>query len=158
MKRAIVKSQEDLDAILVDFDGVIEIRSASNKRILVEKIYKYSVEVYDNSRVKAHGSSVVAYDNGDVVAWSYCRVEAYGNSRVSAHNSDVKAYDNSHITAANGSFVEAYDSSRVKAFGSCVFDHSLGSHVEAYDNSHITAYGDCIVEAHDSSSVDYIRT
>ena len=129
MKETIVKSQADLDAIDVDYDGVIKIKCAPPDWIVVKQRYKYSVIAYDSSRVEAWGNSnVKAYDSSRVVAYDSSRVVAYGNSNVEAHgssrveawgNSNVKAWDNNSVVAYDNSNVEAWDNSSVEAWGNC---------------------------------------
>ena len=115
MKETIVKCQADLDAIPVDYDGVIKIKCVPPNRIVVKQRYKYSVEAWGNS-------SVTAWGNSSVTAWGNSSVEAYDNS-------SVKAYDNSSVTAWGNSSVKAWGNSSVKA----------------YDNSSVTAWGNCQV-------------
>jgi hypothetical protein len=90
MKEIIVKTQNDIDAIKADFDGIIKICGIG---IAVRLRYKYRVVAWGNSSVEAReNSSVVARGNSSVVAWGNSSVEAMENSSVEARgNSSVEA-------------------------------------------------------------------
>ena len=76
MKDIIVKSQEELDKLPVDYDGriIIEFGTPYN-RAVVNRRFMRSVVARGNS-------SVVAWDNSSVVAWDNSSVVARGNSQV----------------------------------------------------------------------------
>ena len=74
--KKVVKSQAELDAVALDFDGTIEIRFGTPWNPAVVK-HKYI------NRVVARGnSSVEARENSSVVAWENSSVEARGNVQV----------------------------------------------------------------------------
>ena len=96
-----VRSQEELDAIPVDFKGRIYVEFGDYfKPAIVRKKYGLSVEARENSFVEARGnSSVVAWENSSVVARENSSVEARGNSSVVAReNSSVTGQGNVQIT------------------------------------------------------------
>ena len=98
----IVKSQDELDAIPLDFKGriYIEFGTFRNKAIVKNRYY----------------SSVVARENSSVEAWGNSSVEAWGNSFVVAReNSSVVARENSSVEAWGNSFVVARENSSVVA-------------------------------------------
>ena len=89
-----VKSQDELDAIPLDFKGVIYIEFGTyyTPAIVRNKYYR-TVEAWGNS-------SVVAWGNSSVVAWENSSVVALGNSSVVAReNSSVEARGNSSVVA-----------------------------------------------------------
>jgi len=168
-----VKSQEELEAIPLNFKGRIYIEFGTcfepaivkNKYVLpviawensaVEARENSSVEARENSSVKARGnSSVKACDNSSVEAWgnssviacSNSSVIAWGNSSVIAWgNSSVIAWGNSSVIAWGNSSVEARENSSVKARGN--------SAVEAWGNSSVIAWENSSVEARENSSVE----
>ena len=84
MKEIIVKSQAELDALPIDFDGRIVIKFGTPYSCaVVNRSFKYSVEAWENSSVLAWGnSSVVARGNSSVVARDNSSVVARGNTQV----------------------------------------------------------------------------
>ena len=77
----IVTSQKELDDIPSDYRGRILIKAQN--RVVVDKMYYWSVEARGNSSVVAwDNSSVVAWDNSSVEAWDNSSVVARGNSSV----------------------------------------------------------------------------
>ena len=140
MNEITVKSQDELDAIPLDFKGriYIEFGTFRNKAIVKNRYYS-SVEARENS-------SVVALGNSSVVAWGNSSVEALGNSSVVAWgNSSVVARGNSSVEALGNSSVEARENSSVVAWGN--------SSVEAWGNSSVEALGNSSVVALENSSV-----
>ena len=104
MKEIIVKNQKELDAIPVDFDGVIKIDFGTQiNKAVIRNTYKYTVVTIKNSSVEAWGnSSVEARDNSSVVAWDNSSVEARGNSSVVAMgNGRIKAAGNAQVLDFN---------------------------------------------------------
>ncbi len=103
MQELTVKTQRELDAVKVDYNGriIITFGDAYN-RAVVRKKYKYPVEARGNSSVVAWGnSSVVARGNSSVVARENSSVVAWGNSSVVAWgNSSVVAWGNAQIVDA----------------------------------------------------------
>ena len=99
MKEIIVKTQAELDAVKVDFDGKVKILGVG---IYVKLSYRYRVEAWGNSSVVAlENSSVEARGNSSVVAW--------GNSFVVAlENSSVVAWENSSVEARGNSSVRIF--------------------------------------------------
>jgi hypothetical protein len=82
VKEIIVKTQAEMDAIDVGFDGIIKVLGV---KIIVKLKYKYRVVARGNSSVVARGnSSVEAWGNSSVVAWENSSVVARGNSSVEA--------------------------------------------------------------------------
>jgi hypothetical protein len=82
MKEIIVRNQQELDAVKIDFDGIIKILGIG---IRVSRKYRYRVEAWENSSVVARGnSSVEAWGNSSVVAWENSSVVAWENSSVVA--------------------------------------------------------------------------
>ena len=157
MQELIVKSQQELDAVKVDYNGriIIAFGDAYN-RAVVSKRYKYPVVARGNSSVVARGnSSVVAWENSSVVAWENSSVVARGNSSVVAwENSSVVAWENSSVVAWGNSSVEARENSSVVARGNSSVVARGNSSVVAWDNSSVEAWENSSVVAWDNSSVE----
>ena len=121
MDEIIVKSQAELDAVAVDYNGRIIIKfGRPYNRAIVKKRYRYSVVAWENSHVEARENShVVARDNSHVEAWENSHVEARGNSHVVARgNSHVVVWENSHVEAwGNAQIVDAARKNNVKING-----------------------------------------
>ena len=132
----IVKSQAELDAVPVDFNGRVVIRFGTPyNRAVVNRRFKYSVEARENS-------SVVARENSSVVAWGNSSVEAWENSSVEAReNSSVEAWGNSSVVACGNSSVVARENSSVVAWGNSSVEARENSSVEARENSSVEAWG-----------------
>jgi hypothetical protein len=98
MKEIIINTQAELDAVDVNFDGIIKILGIGIK---VSLRYQYRVVARGNSSVEAWGnSSVEAWGNSSVVAWGNSSVVARENSSVEAReNSSVVAWENSSVVA-----------------------------------------------------------
>ena len=125
MQELIVKSQQELNAVKVDYNGRIIIKLGEPyNRAIVKKRYRYSV---------------VARDNSHVVAWGNSHVEARDNSHVVARgNSHVVARDNSHVEARDNSHVEAWDNSHVVAWGNVqVVDAARKNNVKINGNARV---------------------
>ena len=133
LSEIVVKTQEELDAIHVDFKGsiYIEFGTQSNPAIVKHKYYR-SVVAWDNSFVVAWDNSFVeARDNSFVVAWGNSFVEAWGNS-------SVEAWDNSSVVAWGNSSVDARGNSSVVARGnSQIVDRLIGGHIKISGNARI---------------------
>ena len=129
MEEIIVKSQAELDAIPIDFDGRIIIKFGTTyKRAAVNRRFRSPVEARDNS-------SVVAWDNSSVVAWD-------NSSVVALDNSSVVARDNSSVVARENSSVEAWGNTQVVC---CNDEHNIAVRGNArivYNPKNITEYLD----------------
>ena len=137
MKEIIVKSQAELDALPIDFDGRIVIKFGTPySRAVVNRRFKYSVVARDNSSVEACGnSSVVACGNSSVVARENSSVVARGNS-------SVEAWGNSSVVAWENSSVEARGNTQVV---DCTTKHEITTSGNArivYNPKNITEYLD----------------
>ena len=123
-----VKSQRELDAIPVDFNGRIYIefgtpynRAVVNRKFnsaIVEAWENSSVEAWENSSVEARGnSSVVARGNSSVVARGNSSVEAWENSSVEAkHNAQVNDKTYSHKITTSGNARIVYDPQDIQSY------------------------------------------
>ena len=136
-----VKSQDELDAIPLDFKGriYIEFGTYYTPAIVRNKYYR-TVEAMGNSSVVAReNSSVVAMVNSSFVAWGNSSVEARENSSVVAMgNSSVEAWGNSSVVACGNSSVEACGNSSVVADGNTqVVDRLRGGKIEITGNARI---------------------
>ena len=155
-----VKSQNELDAIPLDFKGIIYIqfgtyytpafvRNKYHRTVVARR--NSSVVAWENSSVAAFGnssvearenSSVVAWENSSVVARGNSSVEARGNSSVVAmENSSVAAFGNSSVVARENSSVEARENSSVVAWGNSSVVAMENSSVVAWENSSVVADG-----------------
>ena len=155
--KKVVKSQKELDAIALDFDGVIEIRFGTGwEPAIVKQKYKARVVARENSSVEAwENSSVVARENSSVVAWGNSSVEARENSSVVAwENSSVVAWENSSVVARENSSVVAWGNSSVEAWENSSVVAWENSSVEAWENSSVVAWGNSSVVAWENSSVE----
>ena len=123
MKEIVVKSQSELDALPIDFDGRIIVKFGTRyNRAVINRRFLYSVEAWGNS-------SVVARENSSVVAWGNSSVEAWGNSSVEAReNSSVVARENSSVVAWENSSVVAWENSSVVASGNSQICDCTNSH------------------------------
>lgn len=106
----VIKSQEQVDALLDDFHGVLLVRGET--AVVVKK--------------RCH---VIARDDSHVSAYSGCCVDAYDDSY-------VDAYDDSHVCAYDVSSVAAHDVCAITARGGSLISAQDGCRVEAYDSNH----------------------
>ena len=141
MQELTVKTQRELDAVKVDYNGriIITFGDAYN-RAVVRKKYKYPVEARGNSSVVAWGnSSVVARGNSSVEARENSSVEARGNSSVVAReNSSVVARENSSVVAWGNSSVVAWGNSSVVAWGNAqIVDAARKNNVKISGNARV---------------------
>jgi len=156
IEEIIVKTQEELDMIPLDYKGriYIEFGTLWDRAIVKNKYYK-SVVARENSSVEAWGnSSVVARENSSVEAWGNSSVVARENSSVVARgnssveareNSSVEARENSSVVARENSSVEAWENSSVEAWGNSSVEAWENSSVVARENSSVVAQGNCQV-------------
>ena len=121
MKEIIVKSQAELDAIPIYFDGRIIIKFGEPyNRAIINRRFKHSVVACENS-------SVVARENSFVEA---------------RENSFVEARENSSVVARGNSFVEARGNTQVV---DCTDKHNIavsGNARIVYNPKNITEYLD----------------
>ena len=92
MKEIICTTQDELNAVPVDFDGRVIVKFGKPyNRAVINRRFKYAVEAWGNSSVVAWGnssvvargnSSVVAWENSSVVAWANSSVVAWGNAQI----------------------------------------------------------------------------
>jgi len=140
MQTIIVKTQDEMNAIPLDFKGYIEICSELDVIIKVK-------EVYDAAKVEAYNSATVwAFSSAKVEAYGSAKVEAYDSAKVEAYDSaKVEAYDSATVWAFSSAKVEAYDSAKVEAYDS--------AKVEAYNSATVKAYSSATVWAYEQSFV-----
>lgn len=165
----IVTSQNEMDRVPHDFDGVVEINSKPNEWIVV-KDASY-VRVVGSSWVSASGNSSVvacdsayvrAYDDSCVVAYDSARVYAFHSSRVAAHDyskvmaessSNISAYGNAQVIARGYSKIQAYSKARVEAYDFARVEAYNTTSVSAYKHSYVVAYDYSRVKAYDFAQV-----
>ena len=88
MKEIIIRNQEELDAIPVEFEGIIRI-DCGETIVRVEKKYLGSVDVIGNSTVYALGNSkVTVFDHSTVEAYEHSEVHAFNKSIVKSCKRD----------------------------------------------------------------------
>jgi hypothetical protein len=140
VEEIIVKTQAEMDAVDLKFNGIIKVFGIG---IIIKARYLYRVVARENSSVVAWGnSSVVAWENSSVVARGNSSVEAWENSSVVAReNSSVVAWGNSSVVAWENSSVEAWENSSVVARGNSSVFAWGNSSVEAWGNSCIRIRG-----------------
>ena len=146
LTEVIVKTQEDLDNIPLDFRGRIYIEGGTRvDKIVIKNKYYYRVEARENSSVVAWGnSSVVARENSSVVAWE---------------NSSVEARENSSVVAWENSSVEAWENSSVDGNGnSQIVDCLQGAKIKISGNSRIVYYPKNIFEFMDFYGIKHTKT
>lgn len=117
MKTIIVKNQEEMDTVPLDFEGRVGIRAQNTDTISVKS--SREVYVYGSSRVTAYDSSqVTAYDSSRVTACDSSQVFAHGSSQVFAWDSArVEAFLCASVIMRSASvFVKAYDFVVVRSF------------------------------------------
>ena len=145
MEEIIVKEQKEMDAVNVDFGGIVKICGIG---IRVRLKYKYRVVAWENSSVVAReNSSVVARGNSSVVARENSSVEARENSSVVARgNSSVVAWGNSSVVAWDNSSVVAWDNSSVEAWGNSSVEARGNSCIRVFESiKKLCAYGFSVV-------------
>ena len=119
MEEIIVKSQAELDAIPIDFDGQIIIKfGAPYNRAIISRRFKHSVVACENSSVVARGnSSVEAMENSSVVACENSSVVARGNSSVVAWgNTQVVCCNDEHNIAVSGNARIVYNPKNITEY------------------------------------------
>lgn len=147
----IANSQEELDSIPLEFDGIIYIKfgTPTNPAILRNK-YKFPCRVGDE-----HG--VYTYNNSNLIAFGNAYVRAYNESRIEAFNdSSIVSFNKSFVKAYEHSTAISYDESCVRATGySKVTSHDksmvIGYNTEifAYNQSKVISFKNCLVSAND---------
>lgn len=177
MKEIIVRTQKELDAIDVNFNGVIKIEGV---HIKVEKQYRGCVEaigqsrvivinnasvilrddsagyIYDKSHAEARDNSFVyAFDESNVKAFGHSSVFATKHSTVVAKDySSIKAIDYSNVIAMGNSTVFARYASNIEAFENSVVIAKDRSKTEARDASTVSAWCSSLVEAYDETTIE----
>lgn len=119
----------------------------ANGSSMVNAYERSTIDAFNNSTVRANDSSTVnAYDNSAVGAFYNSTVYAYNHSTVGAYtNSKVDAHDNSKVDANERSIVNAFYNSTINAYGYSI--------VYAFGNSTVVAKNDSTIEAYDNSKV-----
>ncbi len=168
-REIIVKTQQELDSIPLDFKGRIIIDCGANDWLQIRHNYHlpiivkgnssvvvcafpgddfWIVEAYGTSSIKVNGYSLVkTFEKSTIEAYKNSSVEAYDYSTVWAFDkSSIKLYENSGAGVYDYSFVEAFDNSNIRAFGN--------SSVRAFDYSTVKAFDYSTVEAYENSSVE----
>nr|DAU67709.1 MAG TPA: hypothetical protein [Caudoviricetes sp.] len=163
LEEIVVKSQEELDMISLNFKGriYIEFGTYFNRAIVKNNYYNRvvarensTVEARENSSVEAReNSSVVARENSSVVARGNSSVVARENSSVVAReNSSVVAWENSTVEARENSSVVARENSSVVAQGNCqVVDCS-----DIYDKPKIKISGNARIVYNPKNITEYM--
>lgn len=163
----IVKTQEELDLIPEDCDGLIEIRGKCS----VKKRYKNPIKIYGDYEVNLYNNTIAVaadiakvrtYDNSFVLAYENATVYAYDNSKVeAAGRAKVYASDNSFVKASMSTKVWTQDCSKVCAGGPvevAARDNSqiiatYDARINARGNSKVKVYGNCWVSANENSEI-----
>lgn len=158
LNEIIVHTQEELDAIPLNYKGRIYIDCGPNDWIKIRHSYYYPVVVKGNSSVVVCVYPPVVNDFPD-----FPTVEAYDKSAIVLNGySFAKAYEQSSVEAYEFSIVQAFDHSRVRAFDMSrvnVFDESSAvlfdnSSAKAFDKSKVKAFQNSSIRAHDESFVE----
>ena len=111
MDEIIVKSQKELDAVPVDYNGRIIIQFGTRyDRAVVNRKFKYSVEARENSSVEAWGnSSVVAKHNSQVNDRTLThKVTVSGNARVVYDPQNIDEYIETYELENDGETVRLF--------------------------------------------------
>ena len=157
LEKIIVRTQEELDSIPLDFKGRIYIKfgTRDNKAIVTNRYY-LSVIAWDNSNVEAYeNSNVIARDNSNIVAWENSSIVACDNSSVVAwENSNVIAWGNSSVIAFENSNIVAWDNSSVVSWDNSSVVARGNGNILARDNSNVVARGNSNIVVRDNSSVE----
>lgn len=151
-----VTSQEELDAVPLDYEGKIYVTFGDAQNHAIVRYHDRScviacantyVDARENSYVVAQqnsyvealwNSTVVAQDYSYVVAWASSHVEAQGHSCVVARDwCHVLAEDNSYVVARDSSSVKAQDTSCVEARDCSYVDARDSASVRGYDHAQI---------------------
>lgn len=162
MNKIYVKSQAELDAIPLDYDGIIYIEFGNIGTPAKVK------NDYTRANFYAYGSATVeAYGSVTVYAWDLATVLAYGSVTVYAHDSvTVYAYNSTGVRAYNSATVHACDSASVYACDSASVRARDSATVKAYDfaqvldrtvDHQVMAIGDARIVCYPKTIDDYIR-
>lgn len=111
MEQIIAKSQKELDAVPVDYNGRIVIGFGTPfNRAVVDRRFMFPVVARENSSVVAwENSSVVASGNSQIVDATYTHdVRTTGNARVVYNPRNIGEYLDYHGIERNGDTVKLY--------------------------------------------------
>lgn len=179
MNRIYVRSQEQFDAIPLDYRGTIIIL-AGNANFMVLKVKNdypnaiidagasVRVFVYDSAMVHVRGSLTVdAYDSATVHAFGRATVHAYNHTKIFAYDASVvNAYSSSAVFACDHARICAYDSSKaiacdwatVYAFdGATTYAYGFSQVLDRTVGRNIVVEGDARIVYNPQTIEDYIR-
>ncbi len=143
----VVRTQDDYDALPVDYPGVIEFSNGENW-IFIKEQKGYAIVVKDKSYIKAGNATVEAWGNATVEASGNATVRASDNATVRASdNATVRAWGNATVRASGNATVEASDNATVWAWGNATVEASDNATVEASGNATVEASGNATVRA-----------
>ena len=135
----VVKSQEELDMIPLDYKGRIYIEFGDCwNRAVVKNRYYYPVIARDNS-------SIEAWNNSSIVAWNNSSIEARDKSSIVARdNSSIVARDNSSIEAKGNSQIidrtdGGYNKPKIKISGNArivYYPKNINDYLDFYEIKH----------------------
>lgn len=172
MDSIIVATQKELDAVPLDYDGVIIVKGLPEEQITIRHNYKNRIAVrststvalFNECRVDVQGNSyILAFDHSEVMSAGHSIIKAFDNSYVFAGNDDtvyagghsiVEAHDDAHVIAYNYSQVRAYDYSTIIAYDRTNVEAYTGTSIYAYEDTNIMAYGNSKVVAYGNSSIE----
>jgi hypothetical protein len=97
----VVRTQEEYDALPVNYPGIIEFANGENW-VFIKEQKGYALVVKDNASIKSGNATVRAWGNATVEASGNATVEASGNATVRAWgNATVRAWGNVQILNLN---------------------------------------------------------
>lgn len=173
MDSIIVATQKELDAVPLDYDGVIIVKGLPEERITIRHNYKKpivireasTVSLFNECRVDVQGNSyILAFDHSEVMSFAgHSIIKAFDCSYIFARNTDtvyacgystVEAYDDAHVIAYDSSKVCAHDHNTIIAYDRANVEAYEYTSIYAYENASITAYGNSKVAAYGNSSIE----
>lgn len=168
----VVKNQKELDAIPLNFDGIIKIEDVMKKIIIKNRnntflVYwsewvrfdRVEVEVFGNARVEAH------HENIHVEAWDNSKIKAYGETHIVASgDACIEAYDMVEVEVLDdfasikfleSSECEAYGGATVIAHDIAYVELNCNATILARNNVCVETYGEAIVKTYGNARVEY---
>jgi hypothetical protein len=153
-ERITVRTQDELDNVPADYDGIVEIRGDSNNQYEISKV-GFSIALYAGKLRVSGKMEVTAYRESSVIAEGRCLVFGKAQSRIIAHGScEVVAYGTCVVEAHDRCEVWSHDKSKVNAYDNCVVESANKSKVNAYDNCLLYAWDSSVIKLYDNAHIE----
>lgn len=146
VEKIVVKTQEDINRIPLDFDGHI---------LIYENEEEISIPIFTNNPTINVDRGHVKIDSDTKISASESSITAKQNSSVIfASKSSITLFDQARCVAADGSFVYMHDQSKCEAWtGTEVSSYSCGTLISLYSNSEAKAESARKIIGHDKSVI-----